>query len=92
MTPASPPVVSSTEIEIEAPIEAVWDILAAIERWPAWNPDVRWVTLDGPVAEGTTFVRVDKGRPFVYAASVCGAIVLRGERIGASFRKPQTAA
>jgi hypothetical protein len=55
MTPASPPVVSSAEIEIEAPIEAVWGILAAIERWPAWNHDVRWVTLDGPVAEGTTF-------------------------------------
>jgi len=55
MTPASRPIVSSAEIEIEAPIEVVWDILAAIERWPTWNPDVRSVRLDGPVAEGTAF-------------------------------------
>jgi hypothetical protein len=33
-----------------------------------------------------------KLQPFVYAASVCGVIVLRAERIGASFRNPQTAA
>ncbi len=55
MTPAASPVVSSAEVEIEAPIEVVWGVLAAIERWPAWNPDVRSVTLDGPVAEGTAF-------------------------------------
>lgn len=29
---------------------------------------------------------------FGYTASVCGVIVLRAERIGACFRKPQTVA
>jgi hypothetical protein len=31
------PVVSVHEIEIEAPIDRVWGVLTAIERWPAWN-------------------------------------------------------
>lgn len=43
-------------------------------------------------ADRSEGVGVDNGRPFVYAASVCGVIVLRAERIGASFRNPQTAA
>jgi uncharacterized protein YndB with AHSA1/START domain len=49
------PVVSSAEVEIEAPIEVVWSILTAIERWPTWNPDVKSASLDGPAVEGATF-------------------------------------
>jgi uncharacterized protein YndB with AHSA1/START domain len=49
------PVISSAEAEIDAPIEAVWSILTAIERWPAWNPDVKAASLDGPAVEGATF-------------------------------------
>ena len=33
------PVVSFAETEIEAPIEHVCEVLTAVERWPAWNPD-----------------------------------------------------
>jgi uncharacterized protein YndB with AHSA1/START domain len=49
------PVVSSAEAEIDAPIEAVWNLLTAIERWPTWNPDVKSASLDGLAAEGATF-------------------------------------
>lgn len=49
------PVISSAVAEIDAPIEAVWNILTAIERWPAWNPDVKSAPLDGPTVEGATF-------------------------------------
>ena len=49
------PVVSATELEVDAPIGHVWDVLTAIEKWPAWNPDVKAVSLDGRFAEGSTF-------------------------------------
>jgi uncharacterized protein YndB with AHSA1/START domain len=49
------PVVASVEGEIDAPIEVVWRVLTAIDHWPDWNPDVKSVAVDGPVAEGTTF-------------------------------------
>jgi uncharacterized protein YndB with AHSA1/START domain len=52
---AGAPVVSAYEVEIDAPIDRVWGVLTAIEAWPAWNPDVRSVTVDGPVEEGTAF-------------------------------------
>lgn len=40
---------------INASIEKVWEVLADMEKWPTWNPDVRKVTLEGEVAEGTFF-------------------------------------
>ena len=51
----SAPVVASGEIEVAAPPEVVWDVVADFDRWPAWNPDVQRLSLHGPVAEGTEF-------------------------------------
>lgn len=40
---------------INASIEKVWGILVDMENWPEWNSEVKKVTLNGEVAEGTTF-------------------------------------
>jgi ligand-binding SRPBCC domain-containing protein len=50
-------VVATSEIVISAPAETVWDVLASIDAWPAWNPDVKWVSVKGDVVEGTQFRR-----------------------------------
>ncbi len=49
------PAVASSEIDIAAQPEAVWDVLADFPSWPAWNSDVKALEIDGPVAEGTEF-------------------------------------
>jgi uncharacterized membrane protein len=49
------PVVGGCEIEIAAPPEIAWDVLAAIARWPSWNPAVKSVAVDGVIEEGSTF-------------------------------------
>ena len=49
------PVQFKGEIEIAADPETVWKVLATIERWPDWNPDIKSVSLDGSVAKGTKF-------------------------------------
>jgi hypothetical protein len=33
----------------------VWDVVADFQRWPEWNSDVKSMSVDGPVAPGTTF-------------------------------------
>jgi hypothetical protein len=30
-------------------------VLTAVESWPAWNPDVKSVSLEGEIAEGKSF-------------------------------------
>jgi uncharacterized protein YndB with AHSA1/START domain len=49
------PVASTHEIAIDAPVDRVWEVLTAIDRWPAWNPDVKSVSIDGPVERGSSF-------------------------------------
>jgi uncharacterized protein YndB with AHSA1/START domain len=49
------PVAAAGEIEVAADPEVVWDVMAAIDRWPSWNPDVTRASLDGELAEGTRF-------------------------------------
>jgi len=51
----SAPVIAAHEIEIEASPEAVWDIIVAVERWPAWNPDVRATFIEGNLQAGKSF-------------------------------------
>lgn len=42
-------------IDIEAPRDAVWPILADVERWPGWTPTVKSarLTSPGPLAPGS---------------------------------------
>jgi uncharacterized protein YndB with AHSA1/START domain len=49
------PAIASSKIQVAAPPEVVWDVLADFGRWPQWNPEVKSLTIDGPVAEGTRF-------------------------------------
>jgi uncharacterized protein YndB with AHSA1/START domain len=47
--------VASAEAVIDAAPKAVWALLSDIEGWPAWNPDVKSVSIDGPVERGSSF-------------------------------------
>jgi uncharacterized protein YndB with AHSA1/START domain len=49
------PVAGASEIEIAAAPEVVWEVLTEFERWPSWNPDVKSLSMRGPVAEGSEF-------------------------------------
>ena len=54
------PVVGTSETEVAAVREVVWEVLTGIEHWPSWNPDVKSVYLSreesrSHYAEGSEF-------------------------------------
>jgi hypothetical protein len=55
MIDKSAPVIASGSIKIVSDLETVWKVMAEIDRWPDWNPDVKWAALEGMLAEGSKF-------------------------------------
>ena len=49
------PVYASDQIEISADPRVVWGVVATIDEWPRWNPDVKEASLQGELAEGAVF-------------------------------------
>lgn len=49
------PVRSTAEVEIDAPPQAVWEVLTDFQNWPHWNPDVKSMSFAGPLAPGSEF-------------------------------------
>jgi hypothetical protein len=66
-------------IEAKASPERVWRIWSDVGTWPAWNPDVLSVSIDGPFASGTDGQMTTK-------AGGRHAITLRAVQPGRSFR------
>lgn len=49
------PVIGASEIEIVAAPTVVWEVLTDIEEWPSWNSDVKSVSMQGGLTEGSAF-------------------------------------
>ena len=49
------PAIATGDIEIQAKPETVWDVLADIDNWPSWNPDVKEAKLTGGLKVGSSF-------------------------------------
>lgn len=49
------PVISKDQIEIEAPVETVWETLTRINDWPSWQENVTETYVYDEVKEGTRF-------------------------------------
>src|SRR4029453_11601022 len=46
---------SKCEIQIVAPPEVVWEVLTDFDHWQEWNPEVKSMSFDGPLAPGAMF-------------------------------------
>jgi hypothetical protein len=51
----SAPVQTSQRVVIDAGPAQVWAVLTDINRWAAWQPDIKRPRLNGPLQPGTTF-------------------------------------
>lgn len=49
------PAIADGELRIDADPEIVFGVISGIDRWPSWNPDVKSVSVEGPVQPGTVF-------------------------------------
>mgnify|MGYP001825684409 FL=1 len=60
-----------TEIEIEAPAEAVWEVLTGLDAYPEWNPFI--VSAAGQIEVGATLrnrLESPNGKPMTFKPTV----------------------
>lgn len=49
------PVITHHEIDINAPLDTVWNLHTDVDAWPTWNLEVTAAKLDGAFAPGNSF-------------------------------------
>ena len=58
------------ETQIDADSQTVFSVIAAIDDWPAWNPDVKSAKLEGPLEIGAGLpLEIGAGHDRLNAAS-----------------------
>ena len=65
----SAPVWAERDVEINAPIDSVWDVPATIDEHPRWFSQGEAVELAGPLAAGTTLRMKGRGTGWITAVS-----------------------
>ena len=50
------------EVEIDAPIEKVWEVITDTNKWPQWFPGIDSVSYVTAISAGGTFEWVDDGK------------------------------
>ena len=71
------PVVAHHEIDIRAPLDAVWRLHTDVAGWPRWNAAIAAARADGPFAPGASFTWTSYG--FTVTSTI--AAVAEGRRI-----------
>jgi uncharacterized protein YndB with AHSA1/START domain len=78
------PVTAADEVEIDAPVQRVWDLLANPLVWPSFAPDIHDVHLEAPAADArftwangrsrmkSRFAVVDPGREITWTGVSSG--------------------
>ena len=51
----SAPVIAHQEIDIEAPLSAVWQLHVDVNAWPTWQTDITAAKLEGAFEPGVSF-------------------------------------
>lgn len=49
------PIKADASIEVAAPQQRLWDLLANIDQWPRWQPDIDAAALHGSLSPGSQF-------------------------------------
>lgn len=52
---------SETGIDIDAASARIWKLFADVAGWPKWNAGVESIALNGPFADGSTFLMKPPG-------------------------------
>ncbi|OBF04101.1 polyketide cyclase [Mycobacterium sp. ACS4054] len=48
------------QIDIDAPVSKVWELISDLRRMPEWSPQCRWMKSFGPLRQGTRTLNLNR--------------------------------
>ncbi len=48
------------QVDIDAPVAKVWELISDLRRMPQWSPQCRWMKPFGPVRQGTRTLNLNR--------------------------------
>jgi uncharacterized protein YndB with AHSA1/START domain len=48
------------QIDIDAPVSTVWELVSDLRRMPQWSPQCRWMKTFGPLRQGTRTLNINR--------------------------------
>lgn len=48
------------QIDIDAPVSTVWELISDLRRMPQWSPQCRWMKTFGPLRQGTRTLNINR--------------------------------
>ncbi|HET9875355.1 MAG TPA: SRPBCC family protein [Mycobacterium sp.] len=64
------------QIEINAPVARVWELISDFSRMPQWSPQCRWMKALGPMRPGTRTININRsGYRFWPTSSVVTEVI-----------------
>ncbi|ORW05421.1 SRPBCC family protein [Mycobacterium kyorinense] len=58
------------QVDINAPVAKVWELVSDVRRMPQWSPQCRWMKPLGPVRQGTRTLNLNR-RNFLFWPTTC---------------------
>ncbi|HEU0191624.1 MAG TPA: SRPBCC family protein [Mycobacterium sp.] len=74
------------QIDIDAPVSKVWNLISDLRRMPQWSPQCRWMKALGPVRPGTRTININRRGYFFWPTSCVVTEVVPEQRF--AFRVP----
>lgn len=75
-----------TEIEINAPVAKVWELVSDVSRMPQWSPQCRVMKALGPVRPGTRTLNLNRRGPLFWPTTSVITEVVAERKL--AFRVP----
>ena len=66
-------------VDIDAPVEAVWELVSDLRRMPQWSPQCRWMKPFGPVRQGTRTLNLNR-RKRMFWPTTCTVVEVVPDR------------
>jgi uncharacterized protein YndB with AHSA1/START domain len=58
------------QVDINAPVAKVWELVSDVQRMPQWSPQCRWMKPLGPLRQGTRTLNLNR-RNFLFWPTTC---------------------